>query len=163
MIIDIILLLVLILAVVAGIRRGFIAQVIAIISLILGVWLSCRFAVLLGDWSAAKLHTDPHLMKFIAFAVIFVVVIFGLFWVGKFLEKTIKILLLSWLNRLLGVIFALIKYFIIAGLVLLLFDTLNSDFHFVSSSYLATSHTYYPLRSAITSVFPYLRDLLSIF
>ncbi len=162
MVIDIIILLVLVLAIVAGIRRGFIAQVIAIISLILGIWLSCRFATLLGDWSAEKLHTSAHLMKFIAFAVIFVIVAFGLFWVGKFIEKTIKILMLTWLNRLLGVIFALLKYFIIIGLVLILFDTLNNDFHFVSQQYLASSHFYFPLRNAVSGIFPYLRDMLTV-
>ncbi|MCD8313387.1 MAG: CvpA family protein [Bacteroidales bacterium] len=163
MIIDIIILLLLILAIVMGIRKGFITQVISIVALILGVWLSCRFATLLGNWSAEKLHTSAHLMKFISFAVIFILVSLLLFWVGRLIEKTVKILMLSWLNRLLGVIFSLLKYLIIIGLVLILFDSLNSDFHFLSREYLESSRIYYPLRSAISGVFPYLRDMLTIF
>ncbi len=163
MIPDIIILLLLILAVILGLRKGFIAQIVSIVSLILGIWLSCRFATLLGDWSAAKLHTSAHLMKFIAFAVIFVAVILLLTWLGRLIEKTVKILLLSWLNRLLGVIFSLLKYVIIIGLVILLLDTLNNDLHLIPYHYLASSKLYYPFRDAASSVFPYLRDMLTVF
>ena len=43
-IIDIILLICFVPAIINGARKGFISQVISIVSLVLGIWLSARFA-----------------------------------------------------------------------------------------------------------------------
>ena len=49
-VIDIILLICFVPAVIMGLRKGFIAQVIAIISIILGIWLSFQFSAALSGW-----------------------------------------------------------------------------------------------------------------
>ncbi len=45
-ILDIIILTCFVAAIVQGLRKGFVAQVIAIISIIVGVWLSFRFSTM---------------------------------------------------------------------------------------------------------------------
>ena len=117
-ILDIILLLCFIPAIINGLRKGFISQVIAIISLVLGTWLSFKFSVTLSHWMSQWIETSPQLLNTIAFAVIFVVVVFVLFAIGKIFEATIKIIMLSWLNKLLGILFAFLKCAIILGLVI---------------------------------------------
>ncbi len=160
MVIDIIILLLLVLAVFNGMRRGFIAQVVAIVALIVGIWLSCRFGSLIGGWAAEKFRTSVQLMNCIAFALIFIIVITLLTFLGRLIEKTVKILLLGWLNRLLGIVFALCKFFIIIGLCLLLVNFLNNEFGFPSSDALAKSQLFRPLTDAVSSVFPYLKNML---
>ncbi len=160
MVIDIIILLLLVLAVFNGIRKGFVAQVVAIVALILGVWLSCRFGALVGGWTAEKFHSSVQLMNCIAFALIFFIVISLLTLLGRLIEKTFKLLLLGWLNRLLGIIFALCKFFIIIGLCVLLVNFLNNEFGFPSNETLAKSHLFGPLTNAVSSVFPYLKNML---
>ncbi|MGM9747687.1 MAG: CvpA family protein [Candidatus Cryptobacteroides sp.] len=160
-IIDIILLICFIPAIINGIRKGFIAQVVAIVSLILGAWLSYRFSSIVSKWIAGWIEASPQILEIIAYIVIFIVVVMALFAVGKVLESTIKIIMLGWLNRLLGCIFAIVKCALIVGLVVLAFDALNTTFKFVDTSILDKSVLYSPIRSFAANVFPYIKSLIT--
>lgn len=160
-VLDIILLICFVPAIITGIRKGFIAQVISIISIVAGVWLSFRFSELLTGWLSQWIHTSHALLQIIAFIIILIVVILAFTALGKLLEATIKIILLGWLNRLLGVIFAILKYVLIIGLILVAFDWINSELGLVRKSVLDSSVLYRPLINAADTIFPYFKGLLS--
>ena len=80
--------------------------------------------------------------------------------VGKGVEKVLKVVMLGWLNKLLGVVFALIKVFLIIGLVIILFDAINSNIPFVSPEKLDESLFYNPVKELADIVFPYLKGLI---
>ena len=159
-IVDIIILICFIPALVQGLRKGFIAQVIAIISIIAGIWLSFRFATHVGHWLAQYIQASDQILKITAFALILVLTILGLGAVGKLLEATIKIVMLGWVNKLLGVLFSFIKCILITGLIIMVFSSFNQVFHIVSEAELAKSVLYTPLKDIANSVFPYLKELL---
>lgn len=159
-ILDIILLICFIPAVVQGFRKGFISQVIAIVSIIAGTWLSFRFASAVSVWIAGYIQTSEQVLKVVSFALIFFAVIALLALVGKFIEGTFKLIMLGWLNRLLGVLFSLLKTGLIVGLVIMAFCSLNSTFGFVSEETLNGSVLFPPLRDLAYTVFPYLKELL---
>ena len=158
-ILDIVLLACLIPAVIQGLRKGFIAQVVAIISLILGGWLAYRFSSALTGWLGQWIEAPAAAMNIISFIIIFAIVVTLLFLLGKILEASIKIILLGWLNRLLGLIFALFKYVLVLELLPVLFDSINGKFNIVQESYLSSSVMYSGFRSIAYSIFPYLKSL----
>lgn len=159
-VLDIILLLCFVPAIIGGLRRGFIAQVVAIISIILGIWLSFKFSAVLSGWIGQWIEAGEQVLHVISFAVIMILAILALAAVGKLIEATVKIILLGWLNRLLGLIFALLKYALIIGLLLMLFNSLNGQFHMVDKEVLDSSLLYGPLLNMANSVFPYLKALI---
>ena len=159
-ILDIILLICFVPAVVQGFRKGFISQVIAIISIIAGVWLSVQFASPVTAWLAQYIQGSEQVLKVVSFALIFIAVAAGLASLGKLIEGTVKLIMLGWLNRLLGVIFSLIKAGLIVGLVIMAFCSLNNTFNFVSEETLSQSVLFPPLKNMAYTVFPYLKDLL---
>lgn len=159
-VLDIILLLCFVPAIIGGLRRGFIAQVVAIISIILGIWLSFKFSAVLSGWLGQWIEAGEQMLHVISFAVILILAILALAAVGKLIEATVKIILLGWLNRLLGLIFALLKYALIIGLLLMLFNSLNGQFHLVNQKVLDSSLLYGPLLNMANSVFPYLKALI---
>ena len=159
-VLDIILLLCFVPAIIGGLRRGFIAQVVAIISIILGIWLSFKFSAVLSGWLGQWIEAGEQVLHVISFAVILILAILALAAVGKLIEATVKIILLGWLNRLLGLIFALLKYALIIGLLLMLFNSLNGQFHMVDKEVLDSSLLYGPLLNLANSVFPYLKALI---
>lgn len=161
-ILDIILLVCFIPAVIGGIRKGFIAQVVAIISIVLGVWLSVKFASMAGAWISRWTETSPQLINIISFTVIFIAVAIVLFAIGKLLEKTIKIIMLGWLNRLLGVLFSMLKCILILGFICIVFESINTRYGIVPASYLDSSQLYGPFRDIAISVFPYFKELIGI-
>lgn len=161
-ILDIILLICFIPALVQGIRKGFIAQAISIISIIAGVWASARFANMVSEWVGRYITASEQVLKVVSFALILVVVFILLALIGKALEGVFKLVMLGWLNKLLGVVFALLKTGIIVGLVIMAFTSLNDTFHFVKESVLNDSVLYPPLKKIAYEIFPYLKDMLTL-
>lgn len=159
-IIDIILLICFIPAVVQGIRKGFISQVVSIVSLILGVWMSARFASIVSGWIGQWITASTQVLELVAFALIMILVFLVLGALGKVIEATIKLVMLGWLNKLLGVAFALLKTALIVGLVIMAFTSLNQTFGLVSPETLGESVLYTPLKKIAYDVFPYLKGLI---
>lgn len=160
-ILDIILLVCFIPAIISGLRKGFIAQVVAIISIVLGVWLSVKSATLVGSWISQWIEASPQLINIISFAIIFIAVAVLLFTIGKLIEATIKIIMLGWLNKLLGVLFSMLKCILIIGFLIIVFEAINDTFGLVPESYLSDSLLYTPFRDIADSVFPLFKELLS--
>ena len=161
-ILDIILLVCFVPAIFQGIRKGFIAQAVSIISIVLGIWASARFANIVSSWIAQYITASEQVLKVVAFALILVLVFLALAALGKMLEGMFKLVMLGWLNKLLGVIFALLKTGLIVGLVIMAFSFLNDNFRFVQESVLNESVLYPPLKKLAFEVFPYLKDMLTL-
>ena len=159
-ILDIIILICFIPALIQGLRKGFIAQMIAIISLILGIFLSFQFSEAVSGWLAQYIEGSGEVLHLVAFALILICVIAGLAALGKLLEGMLKIVMLGWVNKLLGVIFSFLKCALVVGLVIMVFNSLNGTFHFVSEETLAGSSLYPPLKDLAYTVFPYLKELV---
>ena len=159
-ILDIIILICFIPAVIQGIRNGFIAQVISIAALILGVWASARFTPEVSTWLAQYITVSEQVMKVISFTAILLMSFLVLALIGKFLEATFKLVMLGWLNSLLGAVFSLIKAGLVIGLVIMAFCSLNNTFNFVSEEVLNESVLFPPLKKMAYTVFPYLKELL---
>lgn len=158
--VDIILLICFIPALVQGFRKGFISQIIAIISIILGAWLSFRFASEVSVWLAQYITGSEQILKITAFALILTAVIIGLALLGKLLESTFELVMLGWLNKLLGAAFSLVKAGLLIGLAIMVFCSLNNTFSLVSEEVLKESVLFPPLKDLAYTVFPYLKELL---
>ena len=156
-IVDIILLICFVPALVQGLRKGFISQVIAIISIIAGVWVSARFTASASTWLAQYIEGSEQVLKVISFALIFIAVIAILAILGRLLEGTVKLIML---NRLLGMVLSLVKAGLIVGLVIMAFCSLNNTFSLVSEEVLNGSVLFPPLKNMAYTVFPYLKELL---
>lgn len=159
-IVDIILLICFVPALVQGLRKGFISQVIAIISIIAGVCVSARFTASASTWLAQYIEGSEQVLKVISFALIFIAVIAILAILGRLLEGTVKLIMLGWLNRLLGMVLSLVKAGLIVGLVIMAFCSLNNTFSLVSEEVLNGSVLFPPLKNMAYTVFPYLKELL---
>lgn len=143
-----------------GITKGVVAQVAAIFSLILGVWISFRYSVTVSAWLGQYMEVSPQLMQIIAFIMIMIVVSLALYAVSALIQSMLKLVMLSWLDKLLGVVFSFLKACLLVGLLIMLFNTLNSGLGLVDESVLNNSFLYGPLKNFAYSVFPYFKDLL---
>ena len=157
---DIIILICFLPAIISGITKGFIEQVIALVSLILGAWLAFKFSTVVSDWLKPYFEVSETVLNVISFAVIMVAVVLVLFVLSKILTGVTKLVMLGWLDRLLGLVFALLKARLIIGILIILFDTLNVKFEFVEEKVLDESVLYAPIRDIAYMIFPYLKELL---
>ena len=161
-ILDIILLICFVPAIIQGLRKGFIAQAVSIISIVAGIWASARFADIVTEWISQYITASEQVLKLVAFAIILIVVFLVLAALGKMLEGVFRLVMLGWLNKLLGVLFALLKTALIVGLLIIAFTSVNDTFKFVQESVLNESVLYPPLKKLAFEVFPYLKEILTI-
>ena len=159
-IIDIIILVCCVPALFHGFSKGFVSQAISLVALVLGVWLSFKFSAPLGNWLKTFADLPGAILHIIAFALILVIVMLVLMLIGKAIEKVLKVAMLGWLNKLLGIVFALLKTVLVIGLVIILFDAIYNLIPFVSSKTLDDSVLYNPIKSIANTVFPFLKELI---
>ncbi len=159
-IIDIIILLCCVPAVFRGLSKGFIAQVAALVALVLGAWMSFHFSGVVVDWLKPAMDIAPALLQAIAFTLILLAVFIVLTLAGKMLEGIVKIVMLGWLNKLLGVVFALLKVCLAIGLFILLFDSVTSALEIDCSKTIGGSLLYTPVKDFANVVFPYMKELI---
>ena len=160
-VLDIILLVILIPAVIQGFRKGLIAQLVSLLSVILGVWLSFRCSDLVCGWILPYLgDVSPAVVQVIAFVVIMLAVAAGLYLVGKLIQAGLKLVLLGWVDKLFGMVFSLLKAGLLIGLLIILFSTINDKLELVSPEVLDKSILYTPIKNIAYAVFPFFKELL---
>jgi len=160
-ILDIVLLICFIPAIVDGISKGFVRQVISMASIVIGAWLAFKFSSVLCEWLCKYITLDAKVLNIISFGIIVILTILLLNLLGTLLTKVIKIATLGWLNRILGVIFALAKTALILGLIIMVFNGINDKFSIVKPEKFADARIYSALRTFATNVFPYLKCLVT--
>ena len=160
-IIDIILLICFIPALISGLKKGLISQLIAIISIVAGVWVSFEFATVTSQWLSQYLEAPENVLKTAAFALIMIGVFVTLGLIGRLLEGILNLVMLGWANKLFGVIFSFLKTALIIGLLIIVFNSVNSTLELVSAETLSESVLYTPLKNFADSVFPYIREMIA--
>jgi len=160
-ILDIILLVCFIPAIVQGISKGFVKQVISTISIIVGAWAAFHFSSMVSAWLAQYFTVDPKVLNIIAFSVVVILAILLLYWLGELITKVIKISALGWLNTILGILFGIIKVALILGLLIMVFEGINAKFGLVKPGVLDDAVVYQFLKTSAQNIFPYLKSFVT--
>ena len=158
---DIILLVCFVPAIITGISKGLIEQPVSLASLFVGVWAAFRFSTLIAQWLNTFLQVDQKIVNIAAFALTVILAVLLLTLLGKLITKTLKLAALGWANRLLGLVFALLKAALIIGLLIFIFDPINAKFNLVKPEILDGSVIYTTLHDLSMKVFPYLKELIT--
>ncbi len=160
-IMDIILLLCFIPAVISGLTKGLIKQVADLVTLILAAWAAYYFSGSLAAFLGKYVSWDPTVLKVVAFILIVIVIALVLGLVSSLITKALSALSLGFLNKLLGVVFAVIKCALILALLIQLFEVLNGTLHFMRDTYLEDAVVYNALREFGNTIFPILKTWIS--
>ena len=103
----------LIVAILQGIRNGFIKALLSFFSFFIGLIVAYQLA----GWVARQLKEytkiESHWLPFISFIILLLAVLFLIRWVSGLLQQTAEVLMLGWLNKLLGIVLYGFIYFTI--------------------------------------------------
>lgn len=154
--IDIILLILLVLGAVRGYLQGFILQIASIAALLLGIWGAIQFSDFTAALLAEKFHITGNFLALISFALTFAAIVVGVHFLGKLIEKLVKITLLGFINNMLGLVFGVIKYALIISVVLVFVDKIDIRFNLFPPQYKENSAIYKPLSRLAPAIYPYL-------
>ncbi len=107
-----------------------------------------------------RIELQDTLLNVVAFILVLAVVSIATVLIGKLIAKLIKVVMLGWLDKLLGIVFALLCTAVILGVLIVSFDALNTKFQMVSPERLDSTVLYSSLRSISWFLFPYLKELI---
>lgn len=155
-ILDIIIAIPLIWGLVKGFQKGFILEIASLLGLIIGVYAGFEFSDLTNDYLKSNYDID---MPILAFAIVFIAVLIGLHFLGKLIEKLIKLIALGWLNKIAGAVFGLLKTGLILSVLLIFVEQLNQTFHFIDEDQKKDSLVYKPLESLAPTIMPNLERI----
>jgi membrane protein required for colicin V production len=134
---DIIIICTLVFLIIKGLLRGFLREIASLAGVILGILLANLYQPQVTEKLRLVLHSTP-LLPLISFALVFGGVLVGCNLLGWLLKLAFKKVFLGWLDRLLGLCFALIKGVVITYLaIVILTFTLPSSTPLIAKSKLA--------------------------
>lgn len=162
-IMDIIIILIIAAAAIMGIFKGFIGQLVSIVSLILGIWCASRYTGILSSHVKGWLSLDmsQQTLHIIIFIAIFIIAVIIAHFIGKGIEGIAKLTMMGWLNRILGFLFGAAKAIIILSIAASALNWINGTFHLIPDDFLADSRAYGFLSGFAKEFFPFLQKYFS--
>jgi membrane protein required for colicin V production len=116
MLIDLIFAALIILAIFKGYQKGLILAVFSIIAFIIGLAAALKLSTVVADYLKTSVSVSAKWLPFIAFALVFFLVVLLVRLGAKLIEKTFQAVLLGWLNRIGGILLYALLYLIILSI-----------------------------------------------
>lgn len=142
-----------------GIRNGLVRQLVSLAVIYFGITLSLRFSSRVSRWVLDYVEISDFWIQSVSFILIFFAVAFILSCLGRIVEKIIKISLLAWLNRMLGIVAAFCTFLLLLSVLVYFIDSLNNLLNFIPKEKIEESRLYPALRDLSQQIFPYFREL----
>ncbi len=70
-----------------GIRNGLFVEMASFFSLILGIYIAIKFSDIVKNILSGWLHWNPYTIQVFAFILTFIIVVIGIYMLGKFLTN----------------------------------------------------------------------------
>src|ERR1700741_5182160 len=103
MLIDIIFVILLILAVIKGYRRGLIVGIFSFLAIIIGLAAAIKLSTVVAKYIGQAIKVSDTWLPIISFAAVFIIVVLLIRMGANLIQKTVEISLLGWVNRLGGI------------------------------------------------------------
>jgi len=102
-----------------GLWRGFMLEWASVAGLIAGYLVAMTYADVLAQWLVSETSLHPSTAKYTGFLVALLLTYVLVAALAKILTKLLKLILLGWINRLLGAISGAAKGLLLSGILLL--------------------------------------------
>ena len=125
-----------------GYLNGFFVELTSLIALIAAIYGSIYFSNFAGDWLRVQVAWEDVYITIASFIVTFLVIIFVITYVGKLITKVIKTVNLSFINKIAGAAFGLVKMGFLASVILMFINSASGEFHIIGKDIKENSIVY---------------------
>ena len=128
--IDILLLIPIIYAAWKGFKHGLIIEIFTLLALFVGIYVGIHFSDFTAKYLRESLGFESKYLPIIAFTLTFLGVGAMVYFLGKTIEKIIKITQLTPLNKFAGVFFSVVKYLYLLSTILVILESYDQRLGF---------------------------------
>ncbi|MFA5713784.1 MAG: CvpA family protein [Bacteroidales bacterium] len=157
--IDLIILVFLLPGFIGGLIKGFTKQAAALLALVIGVWVAIYFSEALASLFKLWFKSEGVLIEIVAFGVLFIATLFGINLAGKIIARLLQIALLGWLDKILGLLFGVVKYGLILSIIIFLLTSLDNIYPFIPQEIVKSSLFYPIIKDFAPSLFSYFKNI----
>ncbi len=156
-VLDIILIIPLLWSLYRGFRKGLVYMIASLAALVLGILGAMRFHEFTARYLDRWFEMNPDHLNLVAFAVTFIGIVLLVHLAAFLVDKLIKAVALSFINRAAGMLFGLLVTAFVLSIILMPLDAANQQRQFISEETIEGSLLYEPLTRFAPAVFPYLK------
>lgn len=152
--IDLVIVIILGMSMVSGFINGLVKEVASLAALILGIWGAIRFS----GYTAAKLYDffdmTGQYVGIIAFLITFGIIVVVIHFIGILADRIVDAVALGFLNRLLGIVFGLLKSVLIMSVIFVVLNAIDTRRPFLPKQKIEESIFYNPVSDIAPVIFP---------
>jgi len=156
-VLDIIFLIPLLYALYRGFKKGLVYMAASLLALILGIVGAIKLRPVSASLLDAVFTISPQYLNAIAFAVAFVTIVIAVHIIAFLVDRLVKAVALSFVNRALGMFFGIAVTAFVISMVLWPINQVNTEREIIKPGLIEGSLLYRPLSSFAPAVFPYLK------
>lgn len=138
MLIDVLLIILVLLGLYKGYRRGFIVAIFSVVAVIAGLVIAFKTFEWVAVWLQKQTALSSQWMSFIAFVLVLVIVMIGIHFIANLLQQAIEMLWMGLLNKILGVVLYAFLYVSIGAIIIFY----AAQVHILSNATIQTSKCY---------------------
>lgn len=150
-----------------GFKRGFIYELFTFLSLFIGLYAGIHFSDYAVDILTKEGEAPGEYLPIVAFALTFLAVGAMVYFAGKALEKIIKIVQLSLINKIMGAVLGMIKFAFFCGTAIILIESYDERNDILTDGTKSGSLLYNVVQQVVRSTIPafnesalFLKDVL---
>lgn len=140
-----------------GFKNGLVLTLASLGGVILGVYGAMFFSDFVSDWLVEK--WEIHI-PILSFALTFTIILVALYFLGKIIEKGVKMAAMGPLNKILGILFNVLRVSIYICVALALLRVSNQKYDWFNYKFIADSYTYIYFTKIESGLLPYLDGIL---
>lgn len=142
-----------------GFTKGLVLEIASFVALGLGVWGGLKFSHLSANYLSKLFSVSEKLMPLISFSIVFIIIVIAVFLLAKLLQSVLKKAALGLVNRLLGLIFGVLKFAFILSIILNLVNVFNKEVAFITPEKKEASLLYNPIEKLSQILIPGIKEL----
>ncbi len=151
---DIVVGVILIFALIKGVKNGLIIELASLAALVLGVFGAVKFSGFTEEWLVQ--YWNVEYIGIIAFIITFAGIVVLVHLVAKLVQKLVEAVALGLVNRIFGGLFSLLKYAFIISILMAIVGSFDKSMSLIPDETKESSYLYEPLSEFAPTIFPYL-------
>lgn len=149
-------------AIYKGFTKGLIIQLGALLALLLGIYGAIKFSSFTAQWLVDTFEFSGKYLGLVAFSLTFIGIVVVVHLLARLLSKIAGMVALEFVNRLLGVVFSLLKMGFIISVIIVILNSIDERINFIEEETKQESILYKPMGKLAPAIFPIITEAIDI-
>lgn len=140
-----------------GFKKGFIIEIFTLMALLIGIYAGIHFSDAMAKILRENLSITTQYLPAIAFTITFLMVGAMVYFAGKLIEKALKLVALSTINKFAGLFFGVVKMLFFVSATLIILESYDSKGNFIPNQLKSESILFHPVKELSIKTIPALK------